>query len=95
MYRVNNLLFVHTIFACIFGVKLKIFRGGYAPLTPHFFWGAAPPSSVIWKTPFKIPGYATEYACCLFIVSFLVIDRVEIVLIVIICTHYNLYKCAC
>ena len=59
MYRVNNLLFVHTIFACIFGVKLKNFPGGYAPLTPHFFWGAAPPSSVIWKTPFKIPGYAT------------------------------------
>ena len=53
MYRVNNLLFVHTIFACIFGVKLKIFQGGYAPLTPQT------PCSVIWKTPFKIPGYAT------------------------------------
>ena len=42
MYRVNNLLFVHTIFACIFGVKLKIFPGGYAPLTPHFSGGCAP-----------------------------------------------------
>ena len=62
MYRVNNLLFVHTIFACIFGVKLENFPGGYAPLTPHFLWGAYTPQtpcSVIWKTPFKIPGYAT------------------------------------
>ena len=62
MYRVNNLLFVHTIFACIFGVKLKNFPGGYAPLTPIFSGGCAPqtPCSVIWKTPFKIPGYATD-----------------------------------
>ena len=63
MYRVNNLLFVHTIFACILGVKLKNFPGGYAPLTPHpiFLGGTAPqtPCSVIWKNPFKIPGYAT------------------------------------
>ena len=46
MYRVNNLLFVHTIFACIFGVKLKNFPGGYAPLTP-IFWGAAPPDPLL------------------------------------------------
>ena len=43
MYRVNNLLFVHTIFACIFGVKLKNFPGGYAPLTPIFSGGLHPP----------------------------------------------------
>ena len=60
MYRVNNLLFVHTIFACIFGVKLKIFSGGATPPNPQFFLGAVPPSSVIWQTPFKIPGYATD-----------------------------------
>ena len=53
MYRVNNLLFVHTIFACIFGVNLKNFRGGLRPPNPHFSGGR------IWKTPFKIPGYAT------------------------------------
>ena len=62
MYRVNNLLFVHTIFACIFGVKLKIFQGAMPPNLPFFLGGCTPqtPCSVIWKTPFKIPGYASE-----------------------------------
>ena len=61
MYRVNNLLFVHAIFACIFGVKLKNFPGATPPNPPFFLGGCAPqtPCSVIWKTPFKIPGYAT------------------------------------
>ena len=55
MYRVNNLLFVQTIFACIFGVKLKNFPGGYAPLTPHFFWGAASPDPLLChlENPFQ------------------------------------------
>ena len=54
MYRVNNLLFVHTIFACIFGVKLKIFPGATPP-NPPFFLGAAPPDPLLChlENPFQ------------------------------------------
>ena len=45
-----------------FRCKTKNFSGGLCPPNPPFFLGAAPPQtpcSIIWKTPFKIPGYAT------------------------------------
>ena len=44
-----------------FRCKTQNFSGGLRPLTPIFSGGLRPqtPCSVIWKTPFKIPGYAT------------------------------------
>ena len=44
-----------------FRCKTQKFPGGYAPNPPFFLGGCAlqTPCSVIWKTPFKIPGYAT------------------------------------
>ena len=55
MYRVNNLLFVHTIFACIFGVKLKIFPGGLRPPNPIFSGGLHPPDPLLChlENPFQ------------------------------------------
>ena len=50
------------------------FPGGYTPLTPHFFWGAAPPRppamsfgkplSKFLATPLKCVYAQLKYACC-------------------------------